>query len=134
MNATPSRSRDNAWTAASVNCSQPLFWCEPACRSRTVNVEVRVKRTYVKRDVLEQQAKAQQDEIDAKKREAEDAVRLERERLERRVPARVLVAIEQLGCVYGAGCASIGTTCTGRKQIVSFSVLLAGAGVVVLSL
>jgi translation initiation factor IF-2 len=27
-------------------------------RSRTVNVEVRVKRTYVKRDVLEQQAKA----------------------------------------------------------------------------
>ena len=54
-----------------------------AGRSRTVNVEVRVKRTYVKRDVLEQQAKAQQDEIDAKKREAEDAVRLERERLER---------------------------------------------------
>jgi translation initiation factor IF-2 len=54
-----------------------------AGRSRTVNVEVRVKRTYVKRDVLEQQAKAQQDELDAKKREAEDAVRLERERIER---------------------------------------------------
>jgi translation initiation factor IF-2 len=54
-----------------------------AGRSRTVNVEVRVKRTYVKRDVLEQQAKAQQDELDAKKREADDAVRLERERLER---------------------------------------------------
>jgi translation initiation factor IF-2 len=54
-----------------------------AGRSRTVNVEVRVKRTYVKRDVLEQQAKAQQDELDAKKREAEDAVRLERERVER---------------------------------------------------
>jgi len=54
-----------------------------AGRSRTVNVEVRVKRTYIKRDVLEQQAKAQQDELDAKKREAEDAVRLERERLER---------------------------------------------------
>ncbi|MCP5472269.1 MAG: translation initiation factor IF-2 [Steroidobacteraceae bacterium] len=54
-----------------------------AGRSRTVNVEVRVKRTYVKRDVLEQQAKAQQDEIEAKKREAEDAVRLERERVER---------------------------------------------------
>jgi len=53
-----------------------------AGRSRTVNVEVRVKRTYVKRDVLEQQAKAQQDEIDAKKREADDAVRLERERVE----------------------------------------------------
>ncbi len=54
-----------------------------AGRSRTVNVEVRVKRTYVKRDVLEQQAKAQQDEIDTKKREAEDAVRVERERVER---------------------------------------------------
>ena len=54
-----------------------------AGRSRTVNVEVRVKRTYIKRDVLEQQAKAQQDELDARKREAEDAVRLERERLER---------------------------------------------------
>jgi len=53
-----------------------------AGRARTVNVEVRVKRTYVNRDVLEQQAKAQQDEIDAKKREAEDAVRIERERVE----------------------------------------------------
>ncbi len=54
-----------------------------AGRSRTVNVEVRVKRTYVKRDVLEQQAKTQQDEIATKKREADDAVRLERERVER---------------------------------------------------
>jgi translation initiation factor IF-2 len=53
-----------------------------AGRSRTVNVEVRVKRTYVKRDVLEQQAKTQQDEIDAKRREAEDGARLERERIE----------------------------------------------------
>ncbi len=53
-----------------------------AGRARTVNVEVRVKRTYVKRDVLEQQAKAQQDEIEAKRREAEDASRAERERQE----------------------------------------------------
>ena len=52
-------------------------------RSRTVNVEVRVKRTYVKRDVLEQQAKAQQDEVDSKRREAEEAAQAERERLER---------------------------------------------------
>jgi translation initiation factor IF-2 len=52
-------------------------------RSRTVNVEVRVKRTYVKRDVLEQQAKAQQDEVDTKRREAEEAARAERERIER---------------------------------------------------
>jgi len=54
-------------------------------RSRTVNVEVRRKRTYVKRDVLEQQAKAQQEELDRQRREeqeAEEAVRLEQERIE----------------------------------------------------
>ena len=51
-------------------------------RSRTVNVEVRQKRTYVKRDVLESQARAQQDDLDQKKREAEDAARQESERLE----------------------------------------------------
>ena len=33
-------------------------------RSRTVNVEVRRKRTYVKRDVLEEQARKQQEELD----------------------------------------------------------------------
>ncbi len=43
-------------------------------RARTVNVEVRQKKTYIKRDVLEEQARHQQDEIDAKRREAEDAV------------------------------------------------------------
>src|SRR5690349_14869203 len=42
-------------------------------RARTVNVEVRVKRTYVKRDVLQEQARQQQEDIDAKKREAEEA-------------------------------------------------------------
>jgi len=51
-------------------------------RARTVNVEVRVKRTYVKRDVLQEQARQQQEDIDAKKREAEEAVRLEAERIE----------------------------------------------------
>ncbi|WP_405221920.1 translation initiation factor IF-2 [Lentisalinibacter sediminis] len=54
-------------------------------RSRTVNVEVRRKRTYVKRDVLEQQAKAQQDELDRQRREEqerEEAARLEQERIE----------------------------------------------------
>ena len=53
-----------------------------AGRSRTVNVEVRVKKTYVKRDVLEQQAKAQQDEADSKRRELEEAARAEREKAE----------------------------------------------------
>jgi translation initiation factor IF-2 len=53
-----------------------------AGRSRTVNVEVRVKRTYVKREVLEEQVKSQQDEIDAKKREVEEQAKAERERQE----------------------------------------------------
>jgi translation initiation factor IF-2 len=34
-------------------------------RSRTVNVEIRRKRTYVKRDVLEESARKQQEELDA---------------------------------------------------------------------
>ena len=51
-------------------------------RARTVNVEVRRKRTYIKRDVLEEQARQQQDELDQKRREAEEAVRREAERLE----------------------------------------------------
>ncbi|MEY3975976.1 MAG: hypothetical protein RLZZ33_1031 [Pseudomonadota bacterium] len=54
-----------------------------AGRARTVNVEVRVKRTYVKRDVLEEQAKAHGgDDTEAKRIEAEEAARLERERQE----------------------------------------------------
>src|SRR6476661_7723813 len=51
-------------------------------RARTVNVEVRRKRTYIKRDVLEEQARAQQDELDSRKREAEEAARAETERAE----------------------------------------------------
>ncbi len=49
-------------------------------RSRTVNVEVRKKRTYIKRDVLEKQAQLEQEELDRKRKEEED--RLEAERLE----------------------------------------------------
>jgi translation initiation factor IF-2 len=51
-------------------------------RARTVNVEVRQKRTYIKRDVLEEQARKRQEELDARKR-AEEEVRLEAERQER---------------------------------------------------
>jgi translation initiation factor IF-2 len=51
-------------------------------RARTVNVEVRRKRTYIKRDVLEEQARAQQDELDSRKKEAADAARAESERAE----------------------------------------------------
>ena len=51
-------------------------------RARTVNVEVRTKRTYVKRDVLQERARVQQDEIDSKRREAEEAVQREHDRVE----------------------------------------------------
>ena len=51
-------------------------------RARTVNVEVRVKRTYVKREVLEEKVKSQQEEIDAKKREQEEQAKAERDRAE----------------------------------------------------
>ncbi len=53
-----------------------------AGRARTVNVEVRVKRTYIKRDVLEEQARAAAPEDDLKAREAEEAAQAERERHE----------------------------------------------------
>ena len=53
-----------------------------AGRARTVNVEVRVKRTYVKRDVLEEQARAASPDAEAKAREAEEAARAEREKQE----------------------------------------------------
>jgi translation initiation factor IF-2 len=51
-------------------------------RARTVSVEVRQKRTYIKRDVLEEQARHQQDELDQKRREAEEVARRESERVE----------------------------------------------------
>ena len=57
-------------------------------RARTVSVEVRVKRTYVKRDVLEEQNRAAQEQIDAQRRETEaaqeaSAAKAELERRER---------------------------------------------------
>ena len=51
-------------------------------RARTVNVEVRTKRTYVKRDVLEEKARAQQEQIDAQRREVEEAQREQADKLE----------------------------------------------------
>ncbi len=49
---------------------------------RTVNVEVRKKRTYVNRGVLEDAARKQQEELE-RQRAAEDEARAERERQER---------------------------------------------------
>src|SRR5215469_4947540 len=51
-------------------------------RARTVNVEVRRTRNYIKRDVLEEQARVQQDELDHRRHEAEEAARLENEKQE----------------------------------------------------
>jgi translation initiation factor IF-2 len=61
-------------------------------RARTINVEVRSKRTYIKRDVLEEQARKQQEELDAQRRAVEDArtaaERLEQERADAEVRAK----------------------------------------------
>src|SRR6185436_5023603 len=51
-------------------------------RARTVNVEVRHEKTYIKRDVLEEQNKQHQDEADTKRKEQEAAEAAERERAE----------------------------------------------------
>jgi translation initiation factor IF-2 len=69
-------------------------------RARTINVEVRQKRTYIKRDVLEEQARKQQEELDAARRaqdEARTAVeRSVREEQEKREAAeRERIAAEQ---------------------------------------
>ncbi len=50
-------------------------------RARTVSVEVRAKKTYLNRTVLEEEQRQRQDEID-RVRQAEEAVRLEAEKLE----------------------------------------------------
>ena len=60
-------------------------------RARTVNVEVRQKRTYIKRDVLEEQARKQQEEIDAVRR-AEEEARTAAERAEREERERLAAA------------------------------------------
>ncbi|MFO7287119.1 MAG: translation initiation factor IF-2, partial [Gammaproteobacteria bacterium] len=61
-------------------------------RARTISVEVRSKRTYVKRDVLEEQARKQQEALEAKRRAEEEAraaeERAERERREAEEAAR----------------------------------------------
>ncbi len=69
-------------------------------RARTINVEVRQKRTYIKRDVLEEQARKQQEELDTQRRVEEEArtavERTAREEIERRETAeRDRVAAEQ---------------------------------------
>jgi translation initiation factor IF-2 len=52
-------------------------------RSRTVNVEVRRKRTYVKRDVIEEQVQKEQEALDAKRREEQELLDAEQAEIER---------------------------------------------------
>ena len=52
-------------------------------RSRTVNVEVRRKRTYIKRDVLEEQAQKEQEALDQQRQEERDRVEAEKAEQER---------------------------------------------------
>jgi translation initiation factor IF-2 len=52
-------------------------------RSRTVNVEVRRKRTYIKRDVLEKQAQEEQEALDKQRREEQERVEAEKAERER---------------------------------------------------
>jgi len=75
-NAAPSRITLNRKTQQEIKLSGGQG------RARTVNVEVRTKRTYINRDVLQEKARQQQDEIDQKRREAEEALQREKERVE----------------------------------------------------
>lgn len=52
-------------------------------RSRTVNVEVRRKRTYIKRDVLEKEAQKEQEELDRQREEEQEKVNAEEREKER---------------------------------------------------
>ena len=75
-NAAPSRITLNRKTQQEIKLSGGQG------RARTVNVEVRTKRTYINRDVLQEKARQQQDEIDQKRREADEAQQREKERVE----------------------------------------------------
>jgi translation initiation factor IF-2 len=52
-------------------------------RSRTVNVEVRRKRTYIKRDVLEKEAAEKQEALDRQRQEEQDKIEAEQREIER---------------------------------------------------
>jgi translation initiation factor IF-2 len=52
-------------------------------RSRTVNVEVRRKRTYIKRDVLEKEAAQKQEALDRQRQEEQEKIEAEQREIER---------------------------------------------------
>jgi len=57
-------------------------------KARTVQVEVRAKRTYIKREILEEKARAAQEEVDRQRQAEEEARRVEEEAHRREVEAR----------------------------------------------
>ena len=57
-------------------------------RSRTVNVEVRRKRTYIKRDVLEKEAAEKQEALDRQRQEEQDKIEAEQREIERQKEQR----------------------------------------------
>jgi len=59
-----------------------LKLASPQGRARTVSVEVRSKRTYVKRDVIQEQNRAQQEQADLKRKEIEAAQQAEVDKVE----------------------------------------------------
>ena len=63
-------------------------------RSRTVNVEVRKKRTYVKRDVLENQA--EQEKKDREQKEKQEKERIEKDILEQKRKEQEKIEAEEL--------------------------------------
>ncbi len=65
-------------------------------RTRTVNVEVRRKRTYIKRDVLEEQARKKQEELDAERQVHEQARKQEEVEAERRAAEQARKKQEEL--------------------------------------
>src|SRR5437660_30413 len=72
-----------------------LKLASPQGRARTVNVEVRSKRTYVKREVLEDQARHQQEEID-RQRETEEQAKAALERAEHEVAIGEAMTVGEL--------------------------------------
>ncbi len=58
-------------------------------RSRTVNVEVRRKRTYIKRDVLEKQAQQEQEALDMERQAEKDRIEAEKVEQERQREEKV---------------------------------------------
>jgi translation initiation factor IF-2 len=65
-------------------------------RARTVNVEVRRKRTYIKRDVLEKKAQEEQEALDAERRAEEERIAAEAREVERaKAEAEAAVKAEQ---------------------------------------